>query len=85
MRPLPRLDSTSDQVKNGGVINVGEGATATFMGTSEFSDNSIAVKQLGPVSCGEGCTTIGKGLSYVTTKGGAIHNKVHTAPIHLRQ
>ncbi len=49
------------------------------MGTSEFSDNSIAIKQLGQVSCGDGCFTIIKGESYVTTKGGAVHNKVLTA------
>ncbi len=54
-----------------------EGASATFMGTSEFSDNSIAIKQLDDVSCGDGCSSIGKGVSYVTTKGGAVHNKVH--------
>ena len=53
-----------------------EGATATFMGTSEFSDNSVAIRQIGPVSYGPGCTTIGRGLSYVTKKGGAVHNKV---------
>ena len=52
------------------------------MGTAEFTDNSIAVKQIGPVSCGDGCTRIGRGLSYITKKGGAVHNKVskkHTA------
>ena len=64
------------QVKNGGVLNVAEGAKATFMGTAEFSDNSVLIKQLGTVSCGEGCTRVGPGQSYATKKGGAIHNKV---------
>lgn len=47
------------------------------MGSSEFSDNSNAIKHILP--CGEDCSTIGRGLSYVSKKGGAIHNKVlHT-------
>ncbi len=50
------------------------------MGTSEFSDNSIAIKYLATVPCGDGldddCITIRKGLSYVAKKGGAVHNKV---------
>ncbi|CAN0273980.1 unnamed protein product [Ectocarpus sp. 6 AP-2014] len=45
------------------------------MGTSEFSNNSVAVKQIGPISCGDGCTRISRGLSYIVKKGGAIHNK----------
>ncbi|CAN0459683.1 unnamed protein product [Ectocarpus sp. 12 AP-2014] len=45
------------------------------MGTSEFSDNSVEMKQIGPVSCGDGCTRIARGLSYIVKKGGAIHNK----------
>lgn len=53
-----------------------EGASATFMGTAEFSDNSITIKQIGPISCGNGCIRIGRGLSYIVKKGGAIHNKV---------
>lgn len=66
------------QVKNGGVLYVDEGATATFMGTAEFTDNSVAVKQIGPISCDGGCT-IGPGISYIIKKGGAIHNKVSIA------
>lgn len=60
------------------MLSVAEGATATFLGSSEFTDNSIKIKQTGTVSCGVGCTTIGKGLSYVVKKGGAVHNKVRT-------
>ena len=48
----------------------------TFMGTAMFIDNSILIKQLDPVTCGEGCTRTARGLSYVVKKGGAIHNKV---------
>ena len=59
------------------MLYVEEGATATFKGTAEFNDNSVVNKQIGPVSCGEGCTRTGKGLSYIAKKGGAIHNKVH--------
>lgn len=70
-----------NKVKNGGVLSVEEGAAATFMGTSEFSDNTIINKQLGSVSCGEGCTTVSRGLSYVVKKGGAIHNKVYLSYI----
>ncbi|CAM9416199.1 unnamed protein product, partial [Ectocarpus fasciculatus] len=62
------------QVKNGGVLSVAEGATATFMGTSEFSDNSVAAKQLGPVVEGNNFVT-GRGTSFIAKKGGAIHNK----------
>ncbi|CAM9305642.1 unnamed protein product, partial [Ectocarpus fasciculatus] len=75
VEPDVTFNGVVDQVKNGGVLSVAEGATATFMGTSEFSDNSVAVKQIGPISCGDGCTTIGAGLSYIVKKGGAIHNK----------
>ncbi|CBJ25812.1 asn/thr-rich large protein family protein [Ectocarpus siliculosus] len=75
VEPDVMFNGVVDQVKNGGVLSVAEGATATFMGTSEFSDNSVAVKQIGPVSCGDGCTRIGRGLSYIVKKGGAIHNK----------
>ncbi|CAM9293134.1 unnamed protein product [Ectocarpus fasciculatus] len=45
------------------------------MGTSEFSDNSVTVKQIGPISCGDGCERIARGVSYIVKKGGAIHNK----------
>ena len=65
-----------NQVVNGGVLYVDEGATATFMGTAQFSGNSIANKQLEPVSCGEGCTSISRGESYIVKKGAAVHNKV---------
>ncbi|CAM9677141.1 unnamed protein product [Ectocarpus fasciculatus] len=75
IEPDVTFNGVVDQVKNGGVLSVAEGATATFMGTSEFSDNSVAVKQLGEVSCGDGCFRTGRGLSYVVKKGGAIHNK----------
>ncbi|CAM9827986.1 unnamed protein product [Pylaiella littoralis] len=64
-----------EQVKNGGVLSVAEGATATFMGAANFTDNSIAIKQIGPISCGDRCTTVGPGLSYIVKKGGAVHNK----------
>ena len=64
------------QVKNGGVLNVAEGATATFLGTAEFNENYVTEKYLGPVSCGENCSRTGRGLSYIVKKGGAIHNKV---------
>lgn len=56
-----------------------EGATATFMGTSEFTDNSVLLKQLESVSCGENCTRTSRGRSYAVKKGGAIHNKVRTS------
>ncbi|CBN76928.1 asn/thr-rich large protein family protein [Ectocarpus siliculosus] len=75
VEPDVTFNGVVDQVKNGGVLSVAEGATSTFMGTSEFSDNSVAVKQLGAVSCGDGCERTGRGLSYVVKKGGAIHNK----------
>lgn len=58
------------------MLYVDEGATATFMGTSEFSENSIVNDQLGSVSCGEGCTRIARGVSYSVNKGAAVHNKV---------
>ena len=58
-------------MKNGGVLHVAEGATATFMGASEFRNNSIAVRST-PTSCGEGCQRI----VYDTKKGAAVHNKV---------
>ncbi|CAN0176000.1 unnamed protein product [Scytosiphon promiscuus] len=45
------------------------------MGSSEFNDNSVMIKQIGPISCGDNCTRIGRGLSYIVKKGGAIHNK----------
>ncbi|CAN0371499.1 unnamed protein product [Ectocarpus sp. 12 AP-2014] len=45
------------------------------MGTSAFSNNSVAMKQIGPISCGDGCTRTARGLSYIAKKGGAIHNK----------
>ncbi|CBJ29594.1 asn/thr-rich large protein family protein [Ectocarpus siliculosus] len=45
------------------------------MGTSEFSNNSVAVKQFGRISCGDGCTRSERGLTYIVKKGGAIHNK----------
>ncbi|CAM9828624.1 unnamed protein product [Pylaiella littoralis] len=64
-----------EQVKNGGVLSVAEGATATFVGAASFTDNSIAIKQIGPISCGDGCTRTGRGLSYIVKKGGAVHNK----------
>ncbi|CAN0128362.1 unnamed protein product [Scytosiphon promiscuus] len=64
-----------EQVKNGGVLSVAEGATVIFMGTSEFTDNSVLLKQLGPVSCGDDCLRIARGVSYVVKKGGAVHNK----------
>ncbi|CAN0215543.1 unnamed protein product [Scytosiphon promiscuus] len=64
-----------EQVKNGGVLSVVDGATATFMGTAEFIDNSVLIKQIGPISCGDYCTRIGRGLSYIVKKGGAVHNK----------
>ena len=69
------------KVVNGGVLYVDEGATATFMGTAEFTDNSVANEALEPVSCGEGCITISRGESYVVKKGAAVHNKV---TYHLR-
>lgn len=65
------------QVVNGGVLSVAEGATATFVGTAHFQENYVQNKELGGVSCGEGCTRTGRGLSYIIKKGGAIHNKVH--------
>lgn len=64
------------QVKNGGALSVSEECAVTFMGTAKFIDNSILIKQLPPVTCGESCVVISKGESYVTKKGGAIHNKV---------
>eukprot|EP00903_Cladosiphon_okamuranus_P014210 g13202.t1 len=64
-----------EQVANGGVLYVDEGSTATFMGTAYFLGNSVANEQLGPVSCGEGCTRTARGESYITKKGGAVHNK----------
>ncbi|CAM9315204.1 unnamed protein product [Ectocarpus sp. 13 AM-2016] len=75
VEPDVTFNGVIDQVKNGGVLYVAEGATATFMGTSKFSNNSVAMKQIGPISCGEGCTRIARGLSYIVKKGGAIHNK----------
>ncbi|CAM9839196.1 unnamed protein product [Ectocarpus sp. 12 AP-2014] len=45
------------------------------MGTSEFSNNSVAMKQIPTTSCGDGCTGTVRGLSYIVKKGGAIHNK----------
>eukprot|EP00752_Nemacystus_decipiens_P009969 g8891.t1 len=63
-----------EQVKNGGVLYVAEGATATFMGASEFSNNSVAIKQIGPITSGDSIIT-GRGVSYIVKKGGAIHNK----------
>lgn len=56
-----------------------EGATATFMGTAKFTDNSVAIKQIGPISCGDDCTRIARGVSYIVKKGGAVHNKVWNA------
>eukprot|EP00752_Nemacystus_decipiens_P015949 g14254.t1 len=64
------------QVVNGGVLYVDEGAATTFMGTSDFSDNSVANEQLGPISCGDGCTRTAQGESYIVKKGAAVHNKV---------
>lgn len=63
-------------MKNGGVLSVAEGAKTTFMGNAEFAGNSIAIKQLGPVSCGPNCLRTARGESYVVKKGGAVHNKV---------
>eukprot|EP00903_Cladosiphon_okamuranus_P018941 g17419.t1 len=63
----------SPKAKNGGVLSVAEGATDTFMGTSNFTDNSVVVKDLCDHDDCVGST--GRGLSYVIKKGGAVHNK----------
>lgn len=70
--PSPPSRWMPRQVKNGGVLYVAEGATATFMGTSSFTDNSVMEKTLEPISCGTSCSR----TNYVIKKGGAIHNKV---------
>lgn len=48
-----------------------EGATATFKGTANFSDNSIVMKDISDGAC---CSS--GGITYVAKKGGAVHNKV---------
>lgn len=54
------------------MLYVAEGATTTFMGVAEFSNNSISIKLLEPIYCGDNCGTV----VYVTKKGCAVHNKV---------
>lgn len=62
-------DVDQNQEKNGGVLYVSEGTTATFLGASEFTGNSIMTR-----SCET--TTECSQYEYVVKKGGAIHNKV---------
>ena len=67
-----------------------EGATVTFRGTSEFKDNSILIKDL----CGDDCTTIAKGISYVAPRravpsitrytGGETNGHLKLTFYHLR-
>lgn len=66
-------------MKNGGVLYVQEGATATFMGTAEFKDNSVLTKALDTSGCASNCPD-GPGVSYLVKKGGAVHNKVCISP-----
>eukprot|EP00903_Cladosiphon_okamuranus_P018939 g17418.t1 len=71
VEPDVSFTGVNDEVVNGGVLYVAEGATATFLGTADFQENYTDNKVL----CDEDCTQIGRGLSYVIKKGGAIHNK----------
>ena len=64
------------QVVNGGALSVEEEATVTFKGTSEFRNNSVLNKFMGPIETEDGFLTA-RGISYAVKKGGAIHNKVH--------
>eukprot|EP00903_Cladosiphon_okamuranus_P012904 g12048.t1 len=61
VEPAVNFTGVVEEVKNGGVLYVDEGAKATFMGTADFYDNSVLNKldQSG----------------YVVKKGGAVHNK----------
>ena len=59
------------QEKNGGTLYVQEGATATFMGTAGFYNNTVMETELPAVPVGNG----GFSLRYIRKKGGALHNK----------
>eukprot|EP00903_Cladosiphon_okamuranus_P007798 g7547.t1 len=73
VEPNVIFSGVEGEEKNGGVLNVAEGAKATFMGASEFSDNSISV-EFSPL-CGNDCSDAGRGSGYIVKKGAAIHNK----------
>lgn len=47
IRPRNSLDHRVRQVKDGGVLSVAEGATATLMSTSNFTDGSVTGNDLG--------------------------------------
>ncbi|CAM9393056.1 unnamed protein product [Sphacelaria rigidula] len=61
----------TDGEKNGGTLYVQEGATATFMGTAGFYNNTVMETELPPVLFGGG----GFSLRSIRKKGGALHNK----------
>ncbi|CAM9822187.1 unnamed protein product [Ascophyllum nodosum] len=66
-----------EQPKNGGVLYVSEGTTATFMGTSEFTGNSVLTKILDCDLEQSRCYPfyVSAGDTYAVKKGGAVHNK----------
>lgn len=61
------------QEKNGGTLNIHEGATVTFMGTAGFSDNTIMETTLPPIENEDGSIT----LQYIGWQGAALYNEVN--------
>ena len=72
------FSSFHNQPKNGGVLYVSEGTTATFVGTSKFIGNSVLTKILDCDLEQSRCYPyyVSAGDTYAVKKGGAVHNKV---------